>query len=183
MRSRAIVFSLAVGVLVPLGSAQNSSQDELPSAPSAVIIEKQQQARPAPKPKPAESPKPQPTPPSQPTTSQPTPTEATSIPAPPAGASAGASPASAPPPSSNTADDSPLATIRKRVDEVNVIFTVTDKRGRYVKNMTKDDFRILDDKTPQQQVVNFRSETDLPLRVGLLIDASNSVVLMEVSAH
>jgi VWFA-related protein len=175
MRSRAIVFSLAVGVLVPLGSAQNSSQDELPSAPSAVIIEKQQQAGPAPKPKPAESPKPQSAPPSQPTTSQPSATEATSIPAPPAGASAGASPASAPPPSSNTADDSPLATIRKLVDEVNVIFTVTDKRGRYVKNMTKDDFRILDDKTPQRQVVNFRSETDLPLRVGLLIDASNSV--------
>src|SRR5439155_26452450 len=122
MRNRAIVFSLAVGVLVPPGSAQNSSQDELPSAPSAVIIEKQQQARPAPKPKPAESPKPQPAPPSQPTSSQPTATEATSTPAPPAGASAGASPASAPQPSSNTADDSPLATIRKRVDEVNVIF-------------------------------------------------------------
>jgi Ca-activated chloride channel family protein len=58
---------------------------------------------------------------------------------------------------------------------VNVIFTVTDKHGRFVKNLTRNDFRVLDDKKPQPSVVSFRSETDLPLRVGLLIDSSNSV--------
>lgn len=73
-------------------------------------------------------------------------------------------------------DESALAaTFRTRVDEVNVIFTVTDKHGRFIKDLKKEDFRVLDDNKPPQSVVAFRSETDLPLRVGLLIDASNSV--------
>jgi len=76
-----------------------------------------------------------------------------------------------------TADDDPEAvtTFRKRVDEVNVIFTVTDKHGHFVKDLKKDDIRVLDDHKPPSSVVQFRSETDLPLRVGLLIDASNSI--------
>src|SRR5581483_9515500 len=66
-------------------------------------------------------------------------------------------------------------TIRSRVDEVNVIFTVTDKHGHFVKNLKAADVSVLDDNKPPQTVVNFRSETDLPLRVGLLVDASNSI--------
>jgi VWFA-related protein len=65
-------------------------------------------------------------------------------------------------------------TIKKNVNEVNVVFTVTDKHGRFVKDLKKDDFKVLDDNRPQQ-ILSFRSETDLPLRVGLLIDASNSI--------
>jgi Ca-activated chloride channel homolog len=61
------------------------------------------------------------------------------------------------------------------VNEVNVVFTVTDKHGRYVKDMKRDDFKILDDSRPAEEIRSFRSETDLPLQVGLLIDASNSV--------
>jgi Ca-activated chloride channel family protein len=80
-------------------------------------------------------------------------------------------PLTAPPPP----DSDSLTTIRKRVDEVNVIFTVTDKHDRFVKELSKSDFKVLDDKQLQQQIVNFRSETDLPLRVGLLVDASNSI--------
>ena len=66
-------------------------------------------------------------------------------------------------------------TIRVPVNEVSVVFTVTDKHNHYVKDLTRKDFTVLDD---QQPVVNFRSfrrETDLPLQVGLLIDASNSI--------
>jgi len=75
------------------------------------------------------------------------------------------------------ADEDPdaVATFRKRVDEVNVIFTVTDKHGHFIKDLKKDDIRVLDDHRPPTAVVEFRSETDLPLRVGLLIDASNSI--------
>ena len=87
-----------------------------------------------------------------------------------------------PPPQKTTetakaADDDPeaIATFRKRVDEVNVIFTVTDKHGHFIKDLKKDDIRVLDDHKPPSSVVAFRSETDLPLRVGLLIDASNSI--------
>src|SRR4051812_3120846 len=65
--------------------------------------------------------------------------------------------------------------IKKRVDEVNVIFTVTDKGGRFIKGLKQEDFNVLDDKKPPQSMVAFRSETNLPLRVGLLVDASNSI--------
>jgi VWFA-related protein len=75
----------------------------------------------------------------------------------------------------NDADDSNVATIRKIVNEVNVVFTVTDKHGRFVKDLKQQDFRILDDKRPAKEIRTFRTDTDLPLQVGLLIDASNSV--------
>ncbi len=38
--------------------------------------------------------------------------------------------------------DDNLTTIRKRVDEVNVVFTVTDKRDHFVKDLTENDFRV-----------------------------------------
>jgi len=71
--------------------------------------------------------------------------------------------------------DEITATIRKTVNEVNVVFTVTDKHGRYVKNMKKDDFKVLDDSKPVEEIRSFYSEADLPLLVGLLVDASNSI--------
>ena len=75
------------------------------------------------------------------------------------------------------ADDISVTTIRKKVEEVNVIFTVTDKHGKFIKNLKEQDFRFLDDKKPPEALKDFRSETDLPLRVGLLIDASNSIAM------
>ncbi len=71
--------------------------------------------------------------------------------------------------------DSSLPTIVKTVNEVNVVFTVTDKHGHYVKDLKKNDFKVLDDSKPALQIRSFRNETDLPLQVGLLVDASNSV--------
>ncbi len=68
-----------------------------------------------------------------------------------------------------------VLTIRKRVDEVNVLFIATDKHGRFVRNLTQDDFHFLDDHKPVQSIVAFRKETDLPLKMGLLIDVSGSV--------
>ena len=68
-----------------------------------------------------------------------------------------------------------MTTITKRVDEVNVVFTVTDKRGHFVKDLTQNDFRVVDDSKPALSIRSFRNETNLPLRVGLLIDASNSI--------
>ncbi len=68
-----------------------------------------------------------------------------------------------------------LTTIVKQVDEVNVVFTVTDKRGKFVNDLKQNDFRVLDDSKPPVSIRSFRSETNLPLRVGLLVDASNSI--------
>jgi Ca-activated chloride channel family protein len=66
-------------------------------------------------------------------------------------------------------------TIRKRVDEVNVLFIATDKHGKFVRDLNQTDFAILDDHKPPQSILNFRRETDLPLHLGLLIDISGSV--------
>ena len=117
-------------------------------APAQSVAQPQQQAAPAPAPAPAD-PKPTPTAVSQP----PKPAET----------------------AANTDDDQPLTTIVKKVDEVNVIFTVTDKHGHFIKGMKANDFAIMDDHKPPLSTVAFRSETNLPLRVALLIDASNSI--------
>ena len=80
-------------------------------------------------------------------------------------------------PSSSESDQSgnPVLTIKKRVDEVNVLFIATDRHGKFVRNLNQRDFTILDDHKPPQAIVNFRRETDLPLEVGLLVDTSGSV--------
>ena len=64
-------------------------------------------------------------------------------------------------------DDSPYK-FGVRTDLVNVIFTVTDKHGRFIKDLKQNDIKILDNNLPPKQVMNFEAETDLPLRVGLV---------------
>jgi Ca-activated chloride channel homolog len=71
--------------------------------------------------------------------------------------------------------DDAVLTIKKRVDEVNLLFIATDKHGKFVRDLNETDFSILDDHKPPQSIVNFRRETDLPLELGLLIDTSGSV--------
>jgi Ca-activated chloride channel family protein len=96
----------------------------------------------------------------------------------PASASAPAAPAGqapAPPDNSAASDsDESVATIVHVVNEVRVVFTVTDRHGRYIKDLQRSDFKVIDDQKPAE-LRSFRSETDLPLQVGLLVDASNSV--------
>ena len=78
------------------------------------------------------------------------------------------SPASSSPDSGQP--DESILTIKKRVDEVNVLFIATDKHGKFVRNLDQKDFAILDDHKPPQSIVNFRRETDLPIQLGLLVD-------------
>jgi Ca-activated chloride channel homolog len=68
-----------------------------------------------------------------------------------------------------------VLTIKKRVDEVNVLFIATDKHGKFVRNLNQTDFSILDDHKPPQSILEFHRETDLPLQMGLLVDVSGSV--------
>jgi len=68
-----------------------------------------------------------------------------------------------------------VITFRTRVNEVNVLFIATDKHGKFVRDLTQNDFNILDDHKPPQAILNFRRETDLPLHLGLLVDVSGSV--------
>jgi Ca-activated chloride channel family protein len=61
------------------------------------------------------------------------------------------------------------------VNEVNLIFTVTDKHGHYIPNLKLDDFALLDDQRAPQKVNDFRQQINLPLRVGIVVDASTSI--------
>ena len=60
------------------------------------------------------------------------------------------------------------------VSRVNMLFTVSDKKGRFVTDLTKDDFEVVESKKPQS-IIEFAAETDLPLRLAILIDTSNSI--------
>jgi len=60
------------------------------------------------------------------------------------------------------------------VTRVNLLFTVSDKKGRFVTDLGRGDFQIFEDKKPQQ-ILEFTAETDLPLRLAILIDTSNSI--------
>jgi VWFA-related protein len=72
-------------------------------------------------------------------------------------------------------DPASVITIQKRVNEVNVLFIAMDKHGKFVRDLQAQDFHVLDDHKPPQQIVNFTQQTDLPLELGLLIDTSGSV--------
>jgi Ca-activated chloride channel family protein len=64
--------------------------------------------------------------------------------------------------------------IKVDVTRVNVLFTVTDKKGRFITDLAKEDFAVTENKKPQV-IQEFTAETDLPLRIGILIDTSNSI--------
>jgi len=181
MKFRGVILLLGSILLVAIVFAQNSGQPDLPSAPSAVQ-EQLSKPKPAPPAKPAPAQAPAPAPPRTAAPSDP----AVSKSEPPSSGSADTSPgAKAPtasrstspssPQSPSSSDEDSATTITKTVNEVNVVFTVTDKHGRYVKNLAKGDFAVLDDRRPAEQIRSFHNETDLPLQVGLLVDASNSV--------
>ena len=85
-----------------------------------------------------------------------------------------AEPPKADPPSATPVEDE-MARFKITGNEVNVVFTVTDKHGKQITELKQSDFQVLDDNRPVEQIRSFRSETNLPLQVGLLIDASNSV--------
>jgi Ca-activated chloride channel family protein len=152
---------IPVFVAICLGSGAAQSAQDLPSAPSAVI--QQENAPPKPAPAPAQ------------TAPAPAATQAAPEPT--------SNPAGNPtePATGATTEDKPEAdkpggiTIRIPVNEVNVVFTVTDRHNRYVQDLVKGDFKVIDDEKPVGVIRSFRRETDLPLQVGLLIDASNSI--------
>ncbi len=60
-------------------------------------------------------------------------------------------------------------------NEVNLIFTVTDRHGHYIPNLQQSDFALLDDQKAPARITSFRQQTNLPMRVGIVIDASTSI--------
>jgi hypothetical protein len=157
MRIRSITLSLAGLALVCAFAIAQDSKPELPSAPSASV----QQSKTPPK--------------AQPSVKDSKPADS-GIAGSQIGAPAESQAASPAPQAEESAPpDDTVPTIRTTVNEVNVIFTVTDKKGRYITDLKRDDFRVIDDGRPADEIRSFHRETNLPLQVGLLVDASNSV--------
>ena len=90
----------------------------------------------------------------------------------PAASSTDANPAGQQPAST---DDEGTYTLKTNVNEVNLTFTVTDRHGRFINNLRQQDFALLDNQRAPAQVYRFSQQTDQPLRVGLVIDASTSI--------
>jgi VWFA-related protein len=65
-------------------------------------------------------------------------------------------------------------TLKVSVDLVNVQFTVSDRHGRFVPDLTAKDFLVEEDGR-RQEIRNFARENELPLTLAMLIDTSPSV--------
>jgi VWFA-related protein len=87
-------------------------------------------------------------------------------------------PQSTPPPTPAATSPGPGQTsdqtIRVPVNLVDVLFTVLNRRNKLVPDLEKGDFKVFDDKSPQE-IRYFSKQTDLPLRIGMLLDTSNSI--------
>src|SRR5580704_13769839 len=64
--------------------------------------------------------------------------------------------------------------ITQLVNLVDVLFTVLNRRNKLVPDLQKEDFQIFDEKS-RQEIRYFSKQTDLPLRIGMLVDTSNSI--------
>src|SRR5271168_3900055 len=82
-------------------------------------------------------------------------------------------PAANPPAAQTPAPGSPTTTLSVDVKVVSLPVTVRDKKGKIVRDLTKDDFELEEDGKPQP-IRYFSQETNLPLAVGLLVDTSMS---------
>ncbi len=105
--------------------------------------------------------------------------------APPAQPSTTAQPADVPPaaqqpapaqqPAAGQQQNNQQYTITRQVNEVDLVFTVTDKHGHFISDLKQSDFALLDDQKAPERVYSFTQQTNLPLRVGIVIDTSTSI--------
>jgi len=64
--------------------------------------------------------------------------------------------------------------IKIDVARVPLLFTVTDRRNRFITDLGREDFKVFDDGW-EQEIREFDRESDLPLRIGVILDTSNSI--------
>jgi len=67
----------------------------------------------------------------------------------------------------------PVATFKANTSIVQLFFNVKDKRGALIPNLAKEDFELAEDGKPQT-IKYFTAESNLPLTLGIMIDASGS---------
>ena len=81
---------------------------------------------------------------------------------------------STPGPAVQPKTDQPATRLRIDVDLVNLSFSVRDKKGQLITDLTQSDFKIFEN-NKLQEISNFAHETDLPITVALVIDTSTSI--------
>ena len=94
--------------------------------------------------------------------------------APPAKAQAPKAAPAKPPGNFGGAEPNTEAIFSFDVTRVNILYTVSDKKGRFVTDLSKEDFDIVENKK-KQNILEFTAETELPLRLAILVDTSNSI--------
>jgi Ca-activated chloride channel homolog len=80
----------------------------------------------------------------------------------------------APAPPQALGQDNAQGKIIRNVNLVDVLFSVVTKREKLVTDLNKEDFKVFDDNA-QQEILSFSQPTDLPLRIGMVLDTSNSI--------
>jgi Ca-activated chloride channel family protein len=78
------------------------------------------------------------------------------------------------PPAPPTDQNNRQGAIIRNVNLVDVLFSVVTKREKLITDLTRDDFKVFDDNV-QQEITSFSQPTDLPLRIGMVLDTSNSI--------
>src|SRR6185436_19503071 len=76
----------------------------------------------------------------------------------------------------DTSSQTPKPTFRSAVDVVSVAAVVRDRKGRFARNLRKDDF-VVEEGGARRDVIDFRSDDNAPVRVALLFDVSGSMRL------
>ena len=66
-------------------------------------------------------------------------------------------------------------TLNMPVNEVKIMFHVADARGDPIQHLKKDDLQLFDNGKRQSRKVAFHEYSDLPIRVGFLLDNSPSM--------
>src|SRR6516165_5073081 len=79
-----------------------------------------------------------------------------------------------PPPPSQQDTQQSQTVIRVPINLVDILATVLNRRNKLVSDLTKEDFKVIDDNVPQE-IRFFNRQSDIPLRIGLLLDTSNSI--------
>jgi len=95
-------------------------------------------------------------------------------PPPPPAAAQPPAPQNPPAPGDATGQQKQMPTISVTTGLVHLVATVTDRRHNFITNLDRNEFKITEDGVPQE-IKYFGRETDLPLRIGLLLDTSNSI--------
>jgi VWFA-related protein len=65
--------------------------------------------------------------------------------------------------------------VRKQVNEVSLVLSVTDKKGHFISGLGAEKFSVFDNDRQQTNITFFQNQTNLPLDIAIVLDTSESV--------